>query len=138
MDDLIVIKKSTASYDQDKVFTWLGGSQVYTGVDIDNTTAVNKESFDLEYTNEVEARYFAGIEESARFPGDVITKGYVGKGTVSKFYDGESNIDKLRKNTKFGYRVLMQGETALSANSAVAASSTWGSGTGFSVTASTA
>ncbi len=138
VDDLVVIKKATATYDQDKVFTWLGGSAVYTGADIDNTTAVNKESFDLEYSNEVEARYFAGLEESARYPGDVITKGYVGKGTVSKFYDSESNIDKQRKNEKFGFRVLMQGETALSANSAVAASSTWGAGTGFSVTAATA
>lgn len=32
----------------------------------------------------------------------------------------------------------MQGETAIEANSAVAASSTWGSGTGFIVTAATA
>lgn len=138
VNDLIVIKKATATYDQDKVFTWLGGSQVYTGADIDNTTAVNKESFDLEYTNEVEARYFSGLEESARYPGDVITKGYVGKGTVSKFYDSESNIDKLRKNEKFGYRVLMQGETALSANAAVAAYSEWGASNGFRVTAATA
>lgn len=88
--------------------------------------------------NEVDARWFAGLEESARYPGDVITKGYTAKGTVDKFYDSESNLDKLRKNAKIGHRILMQGETALAANSAVAASSTWGAGTGFIVTAATA
>lgn len=44
----------------------------------------------------------------------------------------------MRKNEKFGLRILMQGETALSANSAVAASSTWGASNGFTVTAETA
>lgn len=72
--DIVVIKKATATYDQDKVFTWLGGSQVLSGDDIDNTTSVSKEAFSLEYKNEVEARYFAGLGESARYPGDVITK----------------------------------------------------------------
>lgn len=137
--DLVVIKRaSTVTYSQDKIFTWLGGSQVYTGDDIDNTAAVNKENFSLEYMNEVDPRWFAGLEEASRYPGDVITKGYVGKGQLDKFWDSESNIDKMRKNEKFGYRLLMQGETALSANSAVAASSTWGSANGFIVTAATA
>lgn len=44
----------------------------------------------------------------------------------------------MRKNEKFGLRVLMQGETPLSANSAVAAASTWGASNGFTVTAATA
>lgn len=137
--DLIVIKRaSTVTYSQDKVFTWLGGSQVSTGDDIDNTSVSNRENFSLEYMNEVDPRWFAGLEESSRYPGDVITKGYAGKGQLDKFWDSESNIDKMRKNEKFGYRLLMQGETALSANSAVAASSTWGAGTGFIVTAATA
>lgn len=136
--DLVVIKKATATYDQDRVFTWLGGSSVSTGDDIDNVTAVNKEAFELEFKNEVEARYFAGLEESARYPGDVITKGYSANGRIDKFYESESNIDKLRKNEKFGLRVLMQGETAIEANSAVAASSTWGASNGFVVTAAAA
>ncbi len=136
--DIVVIAKSTPTYDQDKIFTWLGGSAVYSGTDIDNTTVISKESFDLDFKNEVEARYFSGLEESARYPGDVITKGYTSTGKVTKFYDSESNIDTQRKNDKFGLRLLIQGETPISANSAVAASSTWGSGTGFSVTATTA
>lgn len=136
--DLIVIKKATATYDQDNVFTWLGGSQVYTGTDIDNTTAINKESFSLEYKNEVESRYFAWLEESARYPGDVITKWYSANWQISKFYESESNIDKLRKNEKFGVRLLMQWETALEANVAVKASSIWGASNGFKVEAATA
>ena len=137
--DIVVIKKATTvTYDQDKIFTWMGGSSILTGDDIDNTTAVNKENFTLEYMNEIEARWFAGLEESSRYPGDIITKGYSGKGQIDKFYDSESNLDKLRKNTKFGLRVLMQGETALSANAAVAAYSEWGAGNGFRVTAATA
>jgi len=139
VNDIVVIKKATSvAYNQDNVFTWMGGSSVYTGADIDNTTTVNKESFSLEFQNEVEPRYFAGLEESARYPGDIITKGYTATGQINKFYDSESNIDKLRKNEKFGLRILMQGETALSANSAVAASSTWGASNGFTVTAATA
>jgi len=99
---------------------------------------VSKENFELEYMNEVDARWFAGLEESARYPGDVITKGFSSKGKLDKFYDNELNLDKLRKNSKIGYRLLMQGETALSANSAVAAYSEWGSANGFRVTAATA
>lgn len=100
--DLIVIKRaSTVTYSQDKVFTWLGGSQVYTGDDIDNTAVSNRENFSLEYMNEVDPRWFAGLEESSRYPGDVITKGYAGKGQLDKFWDSESNIDKMRKNEKF-------------------------------------
>lgn len=137
--DIVVIKKATTvTYDQDKIFTWMGGASILTGDDIDNTTAVNKENFTLEYMNEIEARWFAGLEESSRYPGDIITKGYSGKGQIDKFYDSESNLDKLRKNTKFGLRVLMQGETALSANAAVAAYSEWGASNGFRVTAATA
>ena len=44
----------------------------------------------------------------------------------------------MRKNEKFGLRVFMQGETALEANSAVAAYSEWGASNGFRVTAETA
>lgn len=134
-DDLVLIKKATATYDQDRVLTWMGGSQVYTGSDIDNTTASNQESFSLEFKNESEARYFAGLEESSRYPGDIITKGYTSAGKISKFYDSESNIDKLRKNEKFGLRLLMQGEVAIEANVAVKASSTWGASNGFKVEA---
>lgn len=139
VDDIVVIKKATTvNYDQDNVFTWLGGSSIYTGADIDNTTLVNKEAAEVEFKNEVDSRWFAGLEESSRYPGDVITKWFTSTGKVSKFYDSQSNLDKMRKNEKFGFRWLMQGETALEANAAVAASSTWGASNGFSVTAETA
>lgn len=139
VNDIVVIKKSTASYDQDRVFTWLGWSQAYIGDDIDNTSAENKEAFTLNYLNEVEARYFAWCEESSRFAGDVLVKGYSGAGTFDKFYDSESNLDRLRKNSQIGYRLLMKWETALESNSAVKASSTWGATVNwFKVEASTA
>jgi hypothetical protein len=138
VDDLIVIKRGTPSYDQCEVFTWLGGSQVFTGDDIDNLTASDKEGFALEYNNEVEAKWAAGIEESARYPSNILTKGYFATGNLSRFYDNELNLDKLRKNENFGVRVFMQGETALEANSAVKAKTVYGTGNGFSIEASTA
>lgn len=139
VDDIVVIKKAaTVTYDQDKIITYLGGTAIYSGADIDNTTIVTKEAVEIEYANEVEAKWLSGLEESSRFPGDIITKGFTSMGTVTKFYDSQSNLDKMRKNEKFGFRVLMQGETALEANAAVAAYSEWGASNGFRVTAETA
>lgn len=138
-DDLVVIKKSTESYVQDPVFTWLGGSTVYTGTSLGNLSEECKETFDLTYTNEVEQRWCSGLEETAYMPSDVLVKGYMGEGNVGKYYDKESNLDKLRQNESIGFRVLMQGETALEANSATNASSTFGStANGFKVEATTA
>lgn len=137
VDDIIVIKRATASYDQDNVLTWLGGSEVFTWDDIDNTTVEKKENFTLAYSNDVEARFFAGLEEVSRFPWDVLVKGYTWSGTLDKFYDSESNLDKLRKNAQIGYRLLTQWETAIEANSTVQASSTFWTTNGFKVEAST-
>jgi len=136
-NDLIVIKKTATSYDQDPVFTWLGGSQVYTGDDIDNTAISCKETFSLEYGNETEPRFCSGKEESARYPSDIITKGYTVSGMLSKFYNSESNLDKLRKNIKLAVRLLFQGETALEANALAQAKTFWGTGNGFYVEATT-
>lgn len=138
VDDIVVIKRATATYDQDLELTWLGGGAFYSGDDVDNVTAEDKEDFGLEFANEVEQRWFGGLEESDRYPGDVLTKGFIGSGKVSKFYDSESNLDKVRKNAKFGGRFLFQGETDLGVNSAVKASNSYGSGNGFSITATTA
>jgi len=136
--DLVVIKKSTATYDQNKVLTFLGWSQLYTGDDIDNTTAVNKESFMLNYQNEVEAKYFGWFEEVSRYPWDVLLKWYTATWQIDKFYDTQSNIDKMIQNEKFWLRVIMQGETAIESNSVVKASSVWGTtANGFKVEAST-
>jgi len=139
VDDIVVIKKATATYDQDKVFTWLGWSEVYTWVDIDNTSAEKKENFTLEYINEVEPRFFGWCNESDRFAWDVLVKWYAWSGTLDKFYDDESNLDKLRKNAQIGYRLLTKWETAIEANSAIKASSTWGAtANGFKVEATAA
>ncbi len=137
-NDLVVIKKATESYDQDPVFTWLGGSNVYTGDDIDNTSIECKENFTLVYNNDTEPRFCSGLEKSNYYPADVLVKGYTGSGSVSKYFDSESNLDKSRSNEKMGLRVFMQGETALGTQAAVKASSTWGStANGFKVESST-
>jgi len=138
VDDIVVIKRATATYDQDLELTWLGGTAISTGDDIDNTAAENFEDFSIDFTNETEQRWFGGKTAAARYPGDVLTKGYTGEGKIAKFYDSESKLDKARSNDKLAVRFLFEGETALSANSAVAAYSTWGTTNGFRVTATTA
>jgi len=138
-DDIVVIKRQSSSYDQDLEFTWHGGSEVSSGTDVDNTASENTEDFSLTFANETESRFFAGKEEAARFAGDVLTKGYFAEGSISKFYDNESKLDKLRKNIKVGLRVDFCGEDAIESNSAVKASSIWGAtANGFKVEASTA
>lgn len=138
-DDVVVIKRQTASYDQNLELTWLGGTEISTGDDVDNVSSEDFESFNVDFTNETEQRWFAGKEESARYPGDVLTKGYVAEGNIGKFYDSESKLDKARKNDKLGLRLLFQGQTAIEANAAVKASSIWGAtANGFKVEASTA
>ena len=139
VNDIVVIKRQTPSYDQDLELTWHGGANFLVGDDVDNTTAEDKEDFTLEFNNEVEARYFEGLGEAARFPGDVLIKGFSAGGTLSKFYDSESKLDNARKNDLLAMRFLFQGETALSANSAIKASSIWGStANGFKVEATAA
>ncbi len=139
VDDIVVIKKSTTNYDQDRIFTWLWGTEIYTWDDIDNISIEKKEAFSLNYLNEVEPRFFGWCEESSRFAWDVLVKWYAWSWTLDKFYDDESNLDKLRKNEQFGYRLLTKWETAIEANSAIKASSTWWTTANwFKVEASTA
>jgi len=136
--DIMVIKRATvtdASYAQDTPFVFLGGTALYTGDQIDNTTEEAKEDISIEFKNDVEARYLAGLDEIDRYPADVLVKGYEASGKFSKFFDSESKLDRLRKNEHFAARVLMQGETALEANVAAKASSIWGASNGFKVEA---
>jgi hypothetical protein len=122
----------------DNPFMFHGGTQVYAGTDIDNTTAECKEDLGLTLTNEMEARHCSGLDRINRYPSSIITKGFTADGKVTKFYDSESYLDKMRANVQFAIRVLMEGETATEANSAVKAKTYWGTGNGFSVEASTA
>lgn len=141
VDDIVVIKSAAvtdSSYIQCDPFQFMNGTTFYTGADIDNTSAFTIEDFTISIKNEVEARFGSGPDEINRFPYDVITKGYTAEGSVTKYYDSEAYLDKLRKNAKFPLRVVMNAQSAISANSAVAASSTWGASNGFTVTAETA
>lgn len=139
--DLIKIKRATvtaSSYNQDNPLQFHNGSTVYVGADIDNTTEEAKEDFVVEVMNEVEPRFTSGITEVSRYPNEVLTKGYSANGKITKFYNNESKLDKLRKNEKIGVRFFMQGQAAVTANSATKARSNWGSGNGFYVEAATA
>jgi len=138
VDDMVVIKRATATYSQDLEITYLGGTALYTGDDIDNTTAENVEEFSIEFNNETEAKFFAGITQSARYAGDVLNKGYFAEGKISKFYDSQSKLDKAINNEKIAMRFLLQGETAIEANAATKARSVYGTGTGFYVECATA
>lgn len=139
--DFVMIKRAavtTASYTQCEPFQFANGTSIYTGDDIDNTSSDNKEDFTLEIQNELEDRYTSGNTEASRYPAEVLIKGFTASGSVMKFYDSESNLSKLRSNEKMAIRFLMEGQTAISANSAVKASSTWGTTNGFKIEASTA
>jgi len=137
--DIVVIKSATTyTYSQCDPFQFMHGTVFKTGADIDNTAEMTVEDFTLSLGNEVEARYGSGGNEINRFPYAMIVKGYTAEGSITKYYDSETYLDLLRKNAKFPLRVTMLGTEVLSANTAVAASSTWGASNGFSVTASTA
>ena len=136
--DIMVIQKQSLTYDQDLEFTFLGGTAVTSGADIDNTSAENTEDFTIELVNDTEARHFAGTTQSARYPGDVLIKGFTAAGSIMKFYDSESKLAKAVQNTQLGVRYYMEAETATEANAAVKAKNTYGAGNGFSVEASTA
>lgn len=139
--DIVVIKRATvtdSSYTQCKPFQFSNGTTIYEGDDIDNLTAITKEDFEIALTNDLEARYGSGSTEAARYPFEVLTKGYTATGKMTRFYNSELNLARLRGNTKVGIRYLFQGLSAITANSAQAASSTWGASNGFTVTASTA
>lgn len=140
-DDMVVIKSAEilpSDYLQSDPFVFLGGSQIYVGEDIDNTSRECKEDVELDLMNEIEARYCSGLDKEARFASDLIIKGYTAEAKVTKFYNSESYLDKARANDEFGFRILMQKEVAISANAAVKARSYWGTGNGFYVEAATA
>jgi len=141
VNDIVVIKRASitqADYNMDDPFTFQGGTAVYVGDDVDNTSEEAKEDLELSVMNEVEARYNCGLEEEDRYASDILVKGYLAEGQMTKYYDSQSYIDKLRADAEFGFRVLMQGETALEANALVKARTYWGTGNGFHVEASTA
>jgi hypothetical protein len=124
--DIVVIKRATPSYDQDPVFTLLGGSAVYVGDNIDDTSEECKEEFTLVFNNATESKHCNGLDAVDYFPSDVLTKGYEATGSLTKYYDKESNLAKAIANEIMAIRLLFQGETALEANVATKASSTWG------------
>jgi hypothetical protein len=139
--DIVVIKsvaEASITYNQCDPFQFMNGTVVATGNDIDNTTEFTVEDFSLTIANEVEARYGSGGNEINRYPYDMLTKGYTGEGSFTKYWDSEFFMSKARSNAKFPLRTRFVARNAISANSAQKASSVWGTTNGFKIEASTA
>lgn len=139
-DDIVVLKTSVVNdtdYDQCVPLQFANGMAFYTGTDIDNTTEEKIEDFTITLQNELEARYASGDNEVSRMPNEVYMKGYMSSGQVTKTYNNESYIDKLRANAQFGARFRFNSHEVVTANIAQKAKTTWGAN-GFYIEASTA
>lgn len=139
--DIVVIKRAVVteeSYTQCQPFQFSNGTVISEGDDIDNTVAITKEDFEVTFSNDLEARYGSGSTEAARYPFEVLTKGYTATGQLTRFYNNEMNLARLRDNAKVGVRYEFFGREAITANTAQKASSTWGTTNGFKIEASTA
>ena len=139
--DLIGIKAAAvtdASYNQNPPFQFMNGTAVYTGADIDNTVEEEKEDLELETMNDVDPRWTSGPNQINRYPAEILIKGYEASGKITKWYDGQSKISKLRNNEHIALRVVMNGPAAITTNSATKARSNFGGVNGFYVEAATA
>lgn len=141
VDDLVVIKRAATSavvYSQCQPFQFSNGTEVYTGADIDNTAARVTEDFGIEINSETERHFGSGLTEGDRYPYAIVVKGYSATGKLSKFFDSDEYLDKLRANQRMGVRYFMQGTHYVVANSAQKARSNFGSTNGYYVEAATA
>jgi len=140
-DDIVVLKRATvvdSDYTQCEPFQFQNGTQILTGDDIDNTTEISKEDFEIVLENDLQKIFGSGGDEIDRYPQVILVKGYSATGKVSRYYDNEMNLDNLRSNDDIGIRYLFKKHTAISANAAIKASSTWGDTVnGFKVEATT-
>lgn len=138
--DIVVLKTSAiddTDYDQCVPLQFANGMEFYSGSDIDNTTEEKIEDFTITLQNELEARYASGDNEVSRMPNEVYMKGYMSSGQITKTYNDESYIDKLRANASFGARYRFNSHEVVTANVAQKAKTTWGAN-GFYIEASTA
>ncbi len=139
--DVIHIKRAASTavtYVQCQPFQFSNGTGVFTGDDIDNTAERITEDFSVELENDMERHFGSGLDEGKRYPYDIVIKGYKAKAKLSKFFDSDEYLDRLRANDRMGIRYFMQGSHYVVANSATKARSNWGSGNGFYVEAATA
>lgn len=128
VDDIVVIKPQTPSYDLSNEFIWSGGAQVAIangahGVQ-NLSDYVNLEGFTLTTTNEFEARHAAtGTDVVDRFPSCIVTKGVTVEGAINQLHQSPEFLDMLRENEQVTLRIEFLG-TALASNVAAAASAT--------------
>lgn len=128
VDDVVVIKAQTPTYDLGNEMIWSGGAQVAIGNGangLQNLSAyVNVEEMEITFTNELEARWTAtGNDVIDRFPATILLKDVSVEGSFTQFHQNPAFLDMLRQNEQVALRFEFLG-SRLSANSAVAASAT--------------
>jgi hypothetical protein len=144
VDDIVVIKAATPSYNIGENLIYKGGTEIYLGHG-DNALQnlvqnVDVEEMTLTFTNEYEPRYGAsGCDVVDRFPTKLLLKGWACEVSFNKYHSNPEFLAALRSVEKLGLRVEICGET-LDTNSAVAATGVLeSSGAGIvTVTADTA
>lgn len=129
VDDVVVIKKQTPTYDLSNEFIWSGGADVEIANGdngVQNLSAKsNCESFELTIVNDLEPRWSAtGTDVIDRFPADVLVKGVEVTGSFSQFHTNPEFLDMLRENEKVTLRFRYKGLSALNGDVAAAATGT--------------
>lgn len=98
--DLIVLSPQTATYNIEKEFSWIGGSEITIGADVDNLASENIEDFTISILNEYKSRHAAqGADFQDRLPSAILQKGCTGGGSFKLHYTDEDFVKLLRLNT---------------------------------------
>lgn len=126
VDDIVVIKKQTPSYDLSNELIFSGGAQVAlaNGANgIQNLSAyTNVEDITVTITNDLEPRWTAvGNDVIDRFPACILIKGVTVEGSFTQFHTNPEMLDILRELEQTTLRFEWLGGT-LASNVAAAAS----------------
>lgn len=112
--DLVMLAQQTVSLSIDREFAWIGGTSVV--IDDDITVAITGteaciEDFETTLENEIEARHCAvGTDVVDRFPSKNLLKGLTGNGSLTRVYQGDDFLDRLRNNTQTAIYILTEGK----------------------------
>jgi hypothetical protein len=126
VDDIVVIKRQTPTYDLSDELIFSGGASAYFGAGTNAmqsiSTATNVENMTVSITNDLEARWAAlGTDVVDRMPSTILVKGIEVKGSFSNFHINPEHLDQLRDMEQIGTRFTFEGAT-IDDNSATAAS----------------
>jgi len=132
IDDIVVIKKGTPTYDLGENLIWIGGSNYTVGATypnpVDNAVTVNAEDYTFEFENVLDPRFAAtGCNFANRFASTINLKDFRARGSFTNYFANVSQFDDLVNNQEIGTRVHHCGAT-LSTASAQAATLDFGPG----------